>query len=574
MKPFIAAVLLLVGLWLASVCYGQGSVTIEDFSGGLNVNMNPSLVAKNQGQICHNGILDDPIGSFRVRPGVRAAWTDILSWEGGDNRHLKILSLYGSRFDDGKPYLFRVERRRDSATADIYVSAPYGYAPSKKVLGRVYPERGSWLTWNGVQYYFDRHNDPYMLTRVVDSFEVQDLVLPGPGQLKVTAYAASGNLNGTYIWGLVCRVPGLTGTWSKRSSTLSRPITLRNEQAILSHFTPIIGDSTAATPTIDTFQIVRTRKDRLDFDVDSLFRVGIVVCSASVVPQYQWIDNVSDGVLADSNYWRTIKDPTGYGDLALSYPFATGGLTGIKLAQWYWSQDTIVYERGKNYSAAAGSPTVQLHNSFDDTLTTINDSVGGTAAYPHIYDGSWYQVYHVCYLDTSTGRMSDTGVGLVTGGRDSMYVRKYFDDRTINLPPSPSKAIARVILRADLFELSYLSEQETRHQPVKFSEQIRHVLDTIYDSTRTTYLDHTRPSKIDSISKIWERMVPPLTTLKGGVVHEGRLYVFDDNRLYCSESDTASRFGFFNEVELGLDDGEKILGVTSNEGYLAVLKTG
>lgn len=532
--------------WPNRISRPQPLIT-SDFSGGLNTNTNWFQVKMDESSECRNFLLDQPIGALTVRNGYTVVSDSLPD-------HTRIWSVNSYRFPNGKAFLFQTVWNFTWDGCDLYVSDAYDYNLGTLLHRRIYPARGQWVNWLERQYFFTGRHNPLVVAGGSENFYIQEMPLPAPGQLSVRPLASSGTLNGEYLWTYVVNVPCSTSVWATRTAPLSRKIKCVNEVAIIHNFVGWVTDSlqnagaSGCNDTTVDVMLLRTRADCFD-PTDTLFRVRQFSFYQSQSPcSCEWVDNMPDANLTDTNAWRTIGDTA-----------AWSGCWTVACnsdMEWFWALP------GPNSAYAPASPSYTYTDTgvvAGDTVNISIDSARRSGQFP-----VQWQIYHVYYLDTTTGASGDTSRAVFFGETGSVIHRT----RTISLPPTPSGRWARVLVRTDYDAYVYPNTQ----RPPDPNTLTRYVLDTIFDSSQTEYLDHLEPPTIVTDKPAWMRRIMD-ELLKGAIIHEGRMFAWDDFRVWPSISDTPGVFSVLNNVEFDLDDGDIIVGCKSFHGYILVYKT-
>ena len=528
--------LLIAFSWLLFIAQGRPE-GIYDFSGGMNTSSSWPFVAGNQGYRCQNFVLDDPVGTLRPRHGFHAV-TDSLA----DYTRIRSLNTY--RFQTWDGFLFQVVQR-DTVTkeCDLYVSDANKYNLNTKLASHLYPNTGQWVNWLGAQYYFNGRQPAIVVTGGPHSFEAAEMIPPGPGQLLAIPLAEAGPLDGEYIYGVVGQIPCSTvvPTWSKRSATLSRAIPVDSGKVRLTNFYAMGADSACAAPDSLWYLLVRTRGNHNDWNEDSLFIVDSLHRANSSTDTIVWIDSLSDTLLDSTRFWNWLRDRL---DLA-------GGDT----ADFAWNRGQL------NKGYALGSMTM---------ISLVSADSGEATILPGTTPGGCHQanLYAYTLLDRETNVQSDTSrllrIGRAYGQGDSSM--------TFGVPLPPSGRYYRVVYRAHML-LGEIPLSPADYNPNPWSGYLCppfYAVDTIYDSTATTWFDNHDPAKVETDNEMYDRQLPA-NILSGAIIHEAKMYGWDRQRIYASLPDTA-RFPALTNVAFDLDDGERIYGAMSFEGYIIVYK--
>ena len=517
-----------------SLFYGESrSGDYVDFSGGLNTASNRFQVKDNESVECTDLVLDNPDGGLRIRPGYHAVTSNLAS-------HSKIWDIHSYKSTEGEPVLFQKIERDADDWCDLYVSDPYTYAIADSLWSYLYPNHGTWLTWNGNQYYFNGRNLDMIIAGPPDQWNAKELYPPAPGQLVANPIATTGNLDGWYIYALVAGCNALD--YNKRPSAFSRPVLTNSEQVRLHNFYPHLPDSNGCNDSAATdYFIVRTRGNSININTDSLWIIdSILNVRWDTTFDASFTDNYSDaGVCIPANFYRTLVPMD----------------TGLFQSQNDWNESgwMIDIDGDGSYRLSVGAPTEWLVNSgsVTDTLSTP-----GVDTHVKVF------LYAVAYIDTVTGMVGDTGIvcGMNHGGWNSITLTSI----EIRLPPTPRPEWARLIIRA--------TTQQT--MPLSMIEKYDltwYAIDTVYEDTAKTYRDINNPAEVAAAYTPHEFKVP-YERMKGGLVHESKMYLWSDHYLYYSTTDTAN-FRILDNVHFDLDDADRIIGVASFEGYLVIYKT-
>ena len=519
--------LLLTGV-LCAVAFAQGperpSVAFADFGGGLNTNDNRYFVQDNQFFQLKNIVIDRPLGTASIRP----AWVPVIDSLGNIyQRH----TLHSHRFQDGKGYLFSTTQTYTGATKTSYAllshSNAFAYDPFN-IIDTVCATEGRWLTWLDYEFYFDGCSGGKIINRSGNTFTSRPIATPAPGQLEIMPLDTStGTLTGEFLWAWQFEIPCSTGGtppyWNE-VSILSRPTQMLNQVAKLPGFIRMAKDSGCSPrPTSYQVRILRTRGDRISFGSDSIFFIDSFTLTESNLPDVQYLDNKP---IVTANFYKTL-DSTQMG-----FP----GSPWKRDSTYTWSAPGRM---GWDVTNATSSDSI-LFSQTDDVL-----------------------VYTYYFLDSLTGTPSDTAPILQIQG---IFTSPYWQIQNINLtiPPSPDGRYWRVLLRTSAVSNFHLRPGLL----LPFT-----ILDTLRQKDDTTYQDVLTDSALNIRGNfVWQRKVIEATP-EGGVVHDARLAIFDKNRVYFSVADSAGKYGAFENLEFDLDDGDRIIGLSSFDDYLVVYKT-
>ena len=555
-------------------CDEVRSESFRDFSGGLNTATNWTMVKPNQFQQVLNWVLDDPVGALTIRPGFRKVGDTLLSYQ------KEYLSLHSHKFETGQVFLDAVVQLKDSGWARLYRSPANSYHARDSVLAtKLYPNRGWWCSFNGADYFWNGRNRPLVITNQKGKNECAPVNMVAPGQPEVKPIAVTGNLNGVYQYAILGEVPcsllvSANPKWSMRPSTLSLPVLATNEKVEISNFLPISNDSGCPAPA-DTvhewFKILRTRANRSDYDTDSLFVIDSFHITRSTVAAKLYRDTLADSSLHAVRYWGRIGKT----------PLAFDTLTSYSWAHRWLYQALLDPKRHNSYSAG------QISLLASDTGNAHHkDTVFGSGYIDH--DRAMLYSYYL--WDSRTGIQSDTAPATFLW---STTGKKNF---TISVPPPPSRRYYRVLVRANIADRAFYSDTTKAQWSITLDQKTNqfvlrpkavgsylfswikewdaiplYILDTLRDSAQSIYWDTLGPFGVETYKPIYDRRVP-LTNYKGAIVHDGRLFAWDGNTVYVSTSDTAD-FPFFNQFDLGPDDGDYITGLASFEGFVLVYKS-
>lgn len=584
-KSFVGLLVVLIATILALVYSGPTTAlpgvphSVFDFSGGMNTASSFSKVAGNQFYRAQNWLLDDPDGAATVRPGYVAV-TDSLA------AYSKIASIYGTRHENGDPFLFQLLTTNSGKYGNLFVSDKYGYSAQDSLYPYIYPTRGHWLTWLDYVFYFNGKNPAVMVAGGPDKMFADALVPPAPGQLSCWPLDEGGTLAGEYIYGIVAEIPGESNyDWAERVSTLSLPVMLDSQTVYLRSFTRWITSSTptdfaySGTPNNAEWQtdflLVRTRANCLSSS-DSLFVVDTLkMIDTSEVQTLVYKDTISDTNLTTRTncFWKTIQDAT------------TCNSDTIPSLKW----NDRHYALGQP-SFLAYSDSCCLDTSFAGD-STYCDTVLRWCNYPFCVNLQWvwpmYVEYVVTYLDTLTGRESDTSVRLSvaycndSGLTPSSFpvARKPMVSITIGLPPVPSSRYSRVIYR----QMQYLTYDGISSTRLGYGDTTKWVihkttpggfycLDTVKNPDDTSYVDKMSESRLTTYNDTYVRQVSD-KILKGAIIHEERMFAWDDHRVYYSQTADPFSWGLTDYVEFGTDEGDRIVYLASYDGYIIVYMT-
>jgi hypothetical protein len=513
----------------------------------MNTSSDWSLVADNEAYQCRNILLDVVIGGMKLRNGFHAV-TDSLA------NYTRIWSLHTHKFIDRQGFLFQVvERDTVTQLCDLFVSAPFGLDITDSLGSYLYPTGGGWLSWLDAQYYFNGKNRSKVVAGGPEDFTLYDMVPLAPGQPDAFPIAESGNLEGEYIYGIITEIPCSTDVMASRPGTLSEPIVAKGEKIGIRNFYPITPDSTCSNPGATIwFWIVRTKANRVDFDDDSLWIVDSILRPNTETDSILYVDNVADGSLGP--LWGEMHDLRG------------DGSGDNRWAYYYWS-----YYARHNQAHAPGSMTFL---AGDTIISSPGHYVLGTDTAFGEYDHE-FNLYTWTLLNEKTGAQSDTAAVLVLYQPGAPANDSTYENITLGIPAAPSEDFARIIYRAHY--IAGYSPDEFEDQNNKYRRwqlQTFYPLDTIRAENwdTTIFVDTTPPATLETNRSGYERKIPP-GIFKGAIIHESRMFAWNDYRLYVSDADTAAAFPYFNNVEFDLDDGDRIISCASFEGYVVVYKT-
>jgi len=542
-----------------SIGMGQDRPTgFYDFAGGLNTADNWSFVKPNQAQQCHNWLLDDPVGALTVRPGYHAV-TDSLA------NHTRIWSIYSHKFPTGEGFLFQSLQSKASYTdsgvaCDIYVSGNHGYAAVTDLGGLLYPEALIWLSWLDQQFLFSRHNVPRVVTGGPSDFRMDYLIPPAVGQLVAEAYSApAGALSGEYRYSYAFERCDSPGVFNPCGGTLSLPVLVEDGRAILHNFagpvshTYVYGDTVGGTIGIylDTCVteadstrtlVLRTRANRNDFGTDSLFVVDTFYIDNTDPASVSYTDNVPDSAL---QFYITLADfEAAYQDT---------------IPPWHVPTEFAAYRRPGQ---------VRVDSAYWSSGISAN---AGLCPVVVAGDTCRFTSYFVICLDTIDGRVSDSAAQYLYEQRIDTTTppdwewKAPIDTMWLTIPAPSSDRYVRLLYRAHAKVDSI--NADGRH----FTYTDYYLVDTVLGDTITFFEDTTSYTTL--ITKpTYERTLVE-THFNGAIVHEARMWAWDDHRVYASNPDTAGAWGVFDNIEFDMDDGDRIIGLSSQEGYIVVYKT-
>lgn len=583
-------------LFTLLLCFGalacaQQPITITDFSGGMNTSSNWTIVGKNQSQQMLNWVLDDPTGALTVRPGYIVVSGGTAAADTLPSKYGQYISLHSRRFSDGKAFLDAVVTLPDSGYAKIfrsvantyYVVKGYetgiGWQEVRTQVTKLHPTRGTWVTFGGNDYYFNGRNRMQVLTRPKVYTEAAPVFPPAPGQPEAKPINLTGSLNGTYMYTILSEMPcsvlvSTAPKWADLPGVLSMPTLAIKEKIEISNFWPLTRDSgcTSFSDTVQVwFKILRTRGNSNNFDTDSLFVIDSILRPSKRADTILYTDTTGDATLTAGRYWGLIEH-----------------LSGPRSSRW----PTPVY-----WDSAAREGNLCAPGQMGWLYTDSGSNADTVFA-----DGSAFNSAAVLYtwalVDKQTGAPSDTAPSLIVTGDGADQTH---ENITLYVPPPPSKRYDRVLLRSNIgyripvydtidygFELlsqpkrtltelierikqaSLLPRTRMRYSINSFDTwaPVFYVLDTLTDSTVTTYWDTTGWAELELQHGMYERRVP-ITHYSGAIVHEQRMFCWDDEGVYVSIPDTPM---FAADDEFLFDDGsgEKVVGLSAFEGFIIV----
>lgn len=494
-----------------------------DFSGGINTNDNPFQVQDNQFYQLKNFVLDDPKFGLSIRPGIEILVDSV-------GTIADRFSLHSHRFTDGTGYLLEVRQPyvtdHDSPFGELRVSGKFGY-DATTLLDTVFPGEGNWLTWLGHDFYFDGKSAGYVATKTGDNYVGAPFVPQAPGQLTAIPMDTAGPQNGRYIYAYQIEIPCTTaGLWSQRCTPLSRVVDLRNQPAWLTGFYPTAADTLCVKDATYEVRILRSRANALDYENDSLFIVdSFFLDEADFATGVSYVDLIDDATVT-GKFWKTIKEAQNAA--ALSRHLLRTGIVPGTIG--FLKQDSITTD--SIYSSNDGLPVI----------------------------GEMLYTYYL--FDSLTGAVGDTAaiMPVQTAGGPPFYIHNV----VMEIPAPLNGRYWRIIIRAKA-DIQWPSPDAP---PLLWN-----IVDTLIDPDSTHYFDNVHDSILDFRGNLfWEREVIEANP-QGAIVHESHMFLWDDTRLYQSNSDTAGQVGIFDNLEFDLDDGDRTIGAASFDGYLILWKT-
>jgi len=350
-----------------------------------------------------------------------------------------------------------------------------------------------------------------------------------PGQPDVLPLKISGNLNGVYQYAFVAEVPCSTNyAFSKWCGPLSVPVKAHNERIFIKNVYPQLADSvcTPAPASID-FMLVRTRGNRNNPVTDSLFIVDTFTVTNDWTNAQLWntTDNLADASLTSSYFWKTIREAQ-----------PPSGLD----VQYLLNQE---YPPLKNCYYTLGAPSFA-----DGDGGSSSDTVSG-------YSLNYFVQYGVYHLDTLTGRTSDTSRSLIYYNQGIVRFQT-----KINIPSCPSQYVRVIIKRL----IDIVNDEPYYHG--------WYVLDTVTSNAATDYTDNEHWRDLELNHDLFERNALNVV-LKGVMVHEGRLWGWDDQDIYISQSGSPNEWYQYDYLDVDLDEGDRNMRLASYEGYIVVYRT-
>ncbi|MEW6014160.1 MAG: hypothetical protein AB1690_02435 [Candidatus Zixiibacteriota bacterium] len=514
------ALVLLLTEVAPEVVTAQEPYSIYNFSGGMNSVDNIFSVPPEQAQIVRNWNLDRYPGSLYPRPGFHALTSALPN-------HNEISAIFSHRFSNGQGYLFEVLRINTGYYADLKVSEPFSYDCTDSLYSYLYPTTGIWTVWNDDILFCNGRNRPLIISGAPSTMTADYVTPLAPGQAEVITLKQSGNLNGVYRYAFVAEVPCSTNyAFSKWCGPLSAPVRALNERILIQNLYPQIADSVCVAPGALDFLLVRTRGDHNNFDTDSLFVIDTFSVTNNWTNAQLWNhgDNLSDATLNNTYFWKTIREAQPPSGLNIQYLL---------------NQE---YPPLKNCYYSLGAPTF-----LDGDGGSTADTVSG-------YSSNWWVQYAVYLLDTLTGRTSDTSRALTYYNTE---IERF--QTKIGLPPCQSRYVRVVIKRL----IDIVNDAPYYHG--------WYVLDTITSNAATDYTDTEHWRDLEANHDLFERNVLDVV-LSGVVVHEGRLWGWDDQKIYISQSGTPYEWYQFDYLDVDLDDGDQNVRLVSYEGYLILYR--
>jgi len=258
------------------------------------------LVKPNEAQMCTNILLDSLVGGIIRRPG----------WEYIYNTHelnTTIRTIYPFIDAAGNSFLLSTHYRSTHSSDEIWYNSNETFSPKYPRLSiqqadlSLYPDLGNWVTWNGRAFYFDGHSNGRVLYHgtgaLSDSLLIDFAPPPAPGQPVVKPYliGPAGPQDGEYVYAFMVDVPCSTNYhWSRRCGTMSPPIKLNKERALITCFPYDIDDTLCTASSIARVALCRTLANRYGPD-DTLYVVDTIATSTPWTTEF--IDTMSDSTL-------------------------------------------------------------------------------------------------------------------------------------------------------------------------------------------------------------------------------------------------------------------------------------
>jgi hypothetical protein len=558
----IGKVVFLILALLASVASGQ-SVNLTDFSGGLNVFTNPTLIKANEASRFQNWRFDD-VGSLVPRPGYHQIRGDMTGYKAC----LWMLGVKPTRWQSVLLQEYQVDSANDRSR--ILASRGRAGAMSKdsvaKLVENWYPGQTIATQDDRYVYLANGHNTAKVLNCQWDTMTATPITPPAPGQLEVSETRKTCNLIGNYQYCIVGQIPCSSFTtavpWSQMHGPLSIPVTTSSHAVDLSCFYPYGQDSACSAPAgTDTrwYMILRTHNGRADRPCfDSLFILDSVLLRQDTCYRYHYTDTFTDASLGSSRFWNRINDSAAAG-LPSWYQWVDQYPTDSLVSRLKTSYVPGILNHWKRFTDIADT-------AFKDTI--IGEGwLGGYST----WEMHWGNAYWITLLDKRTGAESDTSsISFLPGraGKKVHYASMY-------LPPVPSNLYARIVKRGfwaphvDSIGSAFFEQDQTC--PMASHFRIIYETDTIWDSSQTVWYDTLSPAKQLLVNDAWDRRVLR-ERFDGLVYHDTRYYGWVNNTVYISEPDSPGTFGFNSVISLADEAGDRVIGAASMDEGLALYK--
>ncbi len=533
-------------VFMASDTLMEKPIQIDDFSGGINAYVSDSKIRQNQATEILNFDLGESPGDAKKRTGYVAVSDTI------DGNNDALTGVYGMAKRDGTQHLFQVFQDADNDWSNLYVGNPGSTVEIANYLYRT--GQYQYLTWKDYSYICDGYNYPTMAN---DEY-YGSMKLPAPGEVMVEILdteASRSTLNGTYRWALLtydncdttnfpcngevgeARIECLT----PHLSYITPAITVHKKQVALHVFSDMIADTSCGSPLPLKFYVCRTKADMTDLThydtiqystpfpdyvihepTDSLW--VILESMTTVLPE-----SLSTQIVIDSGTDST----AGYGELDSAFVLDN---------RLNWDDYT---SSKATYPQSAGVPRLLARQ---DTL--FNGWTDDGAGIVHVYTMTYY--------DTIRDIESDTSLNA------AFHVRNDSDQVVLSLPPVPDyldNCVRRIYRR-------YNAEEDTTEY---------HMLYEMKDPSESLWVDTINVGFLDNSDVDLPDIVSQGSQFRfdGIVVWDDRMYGWGDDggpsRLYYSAKDTA-KFGQFDYITIGADDGERVMIVVPDRDRLLAYK--
>ena len=217
-----------------------------------------------------------------------------------------------------------------------------------------------------------------------------------------------------------------------------------------------------------------------------------------------------------------------------------------------------------NIAYALGAPSFITSDTGTNADTVLGSKALGIDGFSFVD----VIAYTTTLMDSKTGIESDTSRFLYLS-RDVLAL-DVDKNITIGIPLPPSSRYYRLIYRFNL-DANNSPEPTQAQEFIPFFNQTFFAVDTIIDPLVTEYYDTLGPVAQELNNDDYDRTLPE-ALLNGAIIHEGQMYAWDDFTVYQSKTDTAE-FPFFQNGQFDLDDGDRIVYVSSYEGFIVVYKS-
>lgn len=567
--PLVYAVVFIAIILMAVSVRGQENrtVVIRDFSGGMMTRVSEAVELPKHADIFFN------LDPWRFEPALGRRQGFVRADSADSQPSTNRVGVYGFTNISYDRILFQTVLN-DSNWQDLYTSdmdndSGYWLSPDIDAFKRRWVYQNTtpdWSSHNNVVFLSDQINYPVAIdargTGDSAARPAVSLYLPPPGAPLLEIIDSAG-LTGQFRYAIA--------TWPPRDTTIvvtmdtisgwigyiSPVITLNNQSVVIHCFPAMVWDSANAgvEENYAKFRILRTKADRVDPLVDSLYFLGDTLTYGSmdsIDAIYVIDDGTTPTFVPDSHLAMTtdfIYETTQDSARPQSMTFRYRG-TGQPLYQ-QWGQGT----------------GLEIHNS--ETYSAGIRHLGATSDSSSVF----YAHYFCTYYDTLLEMESDSGKNLVIAVDTTEYDGTTEEFFHINFPRIPNhpqyKNCVLNIYRAARFDTTSTVDNHY----VFFKEFQRIARMTGRAGVART--DNVRISDMEvDLEKYpyWEGSPAPPHRFKGIEFYDDRGYAWYDNRVWVTDPDSL-RFSELGFVAVNPELGDEIITIVPAEDRIIIYTT-